>query len=150
MRVGAKVAYLNMSFSCRAYPTALNTDWFRHGDPDSDCPALSVPHAVAQPVRTGPICGQVAHYNSSVGGDTDRLPATMSAILRRRLLVRGFIQTEFAATSPNLLPRSDSWWRPEKSDTGRTSWMGSRTHQRHSSECFRVAIPAAYQDIRIG
>ena len=49
MRVGAKVAYLNMSFSCRAYPTALMTDWFRHGDPDSHCPALSVPYAVDLP-----------------------------------------------------------------------------------------------------
>ncbi len=44
-----------------------------------------------------PVCGLVAHYNGSGAADTDRLPATMSAILRRSILVRGFIQTEFAA-----------------------------------------------------
>lgn len=44
-----------------------------------------------------PVCGLVAHYNGSGSADTDQLPATMSTILRRSLLVRGFIQTEFAA-----------------------------------------------------
>ncbi len=44
-----------------------------------------------------PVCGLVAHYNGSGSADIDRLPATMSTILRRSLLVRGFIQTEFAA-----------------------------------------------------
>lgn len=43
-----------------------------------------------------PVCGLVAHYNGSSAGESDRLPATMSAILRQSLLIRGFIQTEFA------------------------------------------------------
>ena len=43
-----------------------------------------------------PVCGLVAHYNGEGAADTDRLPSTMSTILRRSLLVRGFIQTEFA------------------------------------------------------
>lgn len=43
-----------------------------------------------------PVCGLVAHYNGASTSDSDRLPATMSAILRQSLLVRGFIQTEFA------------------------------------------------------
>lgn len=43
-----------------------------------------------------PVCGLVAHYNGSGSAETDRLPMTMSTILRRSLLVRGFIQTEFA------------------------------------------------------
>jgi NADPH-dependent curcumin reductase CurA len=43
-----------------------------------------------------PVCGLVAHYNGGVAADIDRLPITMSAILRRSLTVRGFIQTEFA------------------------------------------------------
>lgn len=43
-----------------------------------------------------PVCGLVAHYNGSGSADTDRLPMTMSTILRRSLLVRGFIQTEFS------------------------------------------------------
>lgn len=44
-----------------------------------------------------PVCGLVAHYNGASTSENDRLPATMSAILRQSLLVRGFIQTEFAA-----------------------------------------------------
>ena len=43
-----------------------------------------------------PVCGLVAHYNGPTASDSDHLPATMSAILKRSLLVRGFIQTEFA------------------------------------------------------
>lgn len=44
-----------------------------------------------------PVCGLVAHYNGAGAAESDRLPATMSTILRRSLLIRGFIQTEFAA-----------------------------------------------------
>lgn len=43
-----------------------------------------------------PVCGLVAHYNGAGAGDKDRLPATMSTILRQSILVRGFIQIEFA------------------------------------------------------
>jgi len=43
-----------------------------------------------------PVCGLVAQYNGAGPSETDHLPATMSAILRRSLLIRGFIQTEFA------------------------------------------------------
>jgi NADPH-dependent curcumin reductase CurA len=50
-----------------------------------------------------PVCGLVAHYNGSGLGDNDRLPATMSTILRRSLLVRGFIQTEFASQFDDFL-----------------------------------------------
>lgn len=44
-----------------------------------------------------PVCGLVAQYNGQNTSEADRLPAMMSAILRRSLLVRGFIQSEFAA-----------------------------------------------------
>ncbi|CAH1651971.1 NADPH-dependent curcumin/dihydrocurcumin reductase [Hyphomicrobiales bacterium] len=43
-----------------------------------------------------PVCGLIAQYNGPDKGEQDRLPATMSAILRRSLLLRGFINTEFA------------------------------------------------------
>jgi NADPH-dependent curcumin reductase CurA len=43
-----------------------------------------------------PVCGLVSQYNGATKTDADHLPATMSAILRRSLLVRGFIQPEFA------------------------------------------------------
>jgi NADPH-dependent curcumin reductase CurA len=45
-----------------------------------------------------PVCGLIAQYNGAGKGDQDRLPATMSAILRRSLLLRGFINTEFVTT----------------------------------------------------
>jgi NADPH-dependent curcumin reductase CurA len=45
-----------------------------------------------------PVSGLVAQYNDMGQGDgTDRLPATMRAILTKSLTVRGFINYEFAA-----------------------------------------------------
>jgi NADPH-dependent curcumin reductase CurA len=45
-----------------------------------------------------PVSGLVAQYNDVAQGDgTDRLPATMRAILTKSLTVRGFINYEFAA-----------------------------------------------------
>jgi NADPH-dependent curcumin reductase CurA len=44
-----------------------------------------------------PVCGLVANYNDTAPPPgPDRMPALMSAILRKSLTVRGFIQTEFA------------------------------------------------------
>lgn len=43
-----------------------------------------------------PVCGLVSQYNSTDAGDRDRLPAAMGTILAQSLLIRGFIQTEFA------------------------------------------------------
>src|SRR5207253_2983485 len=52
-----------------------------------------------------PVCGLIAHYNGVGTGDgTDRLPATMRAILSKSLTVRGFINTACAAEhSPAFL-----------------------------------------------
>jgi NADPH-dependent curcumin reductase CurA len=45
-----------------------------------------------------PVSGLIAHYNDAeTGDDTDRLPATMLAILRKSLTVRGFINYDFAS-----------------------------------------------------
>jgi NADPH-dependent curcumin reductase len=44
-----------------------------------------------------PVCGLIAQYNSPGPGDgTDRLPATMREILSKSLMLRGFINSEFA------------------------------------------------------
>jgi hypothetical protein len=44
-----------------------------------------------------PVSGLIAQYNSSGPGDgTDRLPATMREILSKSLMLRGFINSEFA------------------------------------------------------
>ncbi|MGF7000508.1 NADP-dependent oxidoreductase [Paraburkholderia sp. GAS32] len=42
-----------------------------------------------------PVCGVIAHYNGAGGGERDQLPITMLEIVRRSLLVRGFINVEF-------------------------------------------------------
>jgi hypothetical protein len=42
-----------------------------------------------------PMCGVIAHYNSAAGAEQDLLPATMLAIVRRSLLMRGYINVEF-------------------------------------------------------
>jgi NADPH-dependent curcumin reductase CurA len=42
-----------------------------------------------------PICGLIAHYNGAPGAEQNLLPATMLAVLRRSLLLRGYINTEF-------------------------------------------------------
>jgi NADPH-dependent curcumin reductase CurA len=42
-----------------------------------------------------PMCGVIAHYNDPTGGERDRLPITMLEIVRRSLLVRGYINVEF-------------------------------------------------------
>jgi NADPH-dependent curcumin reductase CurA len=42
-----------------------------------------------------PMCGVIAHYNGAGGDEQDHLPATMLAIVRRSLVLRGYINTEF-------------------------------------------------------
>jgi NADPH-dependent curcumin reductase len=42
-----------------------------------------------------PMCGLIAHYNGANATGQDLLPATILAILRRSLLLRGYINTEF-------------------------------------------------------
>ena len=51
-----------------------------------------------------PVCGLVGHYTGAPHAGPDPLAATMSAILRRSLTVRGFINYEFAeALYPEFL-----------------------------------------------
>jgi NADPH-dependent curcumin reductase len=44
-----------------------------------------------------PMCGVIALYNGAGGAEQDLLPATMLAIVRRSLLLRGYINVEFVA-----------------------------------------------------
>jgi NADPH-dependent curcumin reductase CurA len=43
-----------------------------------------------------PVCGLIAHYNGDASAEPNSVAETMLAILRRSLLIRGFINTEFA------------------------------------------------------
>ena len=44
-----------------------------------------------------PVCGLVAHYNGGAPEDEAPISRTMMTVLRRSLLIRGFINTEFVA-----------------------------------------------------
>jgi NADPH-dependent curcumin reductase CurA len=60
-----------------------------------------------------PLCGLVAHYNATtLPAGPDRMQALMTAILKKSLTVRGFIQNEFAPTlEPEFLERVTPWVR---------------------------------------
>jgi NADPH-dependent curcumin reductase CurA len=60
-----------------------------------------------------PVCGLVAHYNdTALPPGPDRAAALMSAILRKSLTVRGFIQTDHAdALEDEFLARATPWVR---------------------------------------
>jgi NADPH-dependent curcumin reductase CurA len=65
------------------------------------------------PFARVPVCGLVAMYNqTSPPAGPDRTMAVMSAILRKSLTVRGFIQNEFAeALTGEFLLRATAWVR---------------------------------------
>jgi NADPH-dependent curcumin reductase CurA len=58
-----------------------------------------------------PVCGLIAHYNN--GGHQppgeDQLPGLMRATLRKSLLIRGFIQREFADQRPDFYREAGDW-----------------------------------------
>jgi NADPH-dependent curcumin reductase len=58
-----------------------------------------------------PVCGLVAHYNATeLPPGPDRTSLLLSAILRKSLTVRGFIQTEFAGSlMAEFLSRATPW-----------------------------------------
>ncbi|HET6190404.1 MAG TPA: zinc-binding dehydrogenase, partial [Trebonia sp.] len=60
-----------------------------------------------------PVCGLIGHYNATeLPAGPDRTPVLMSAILRKRLTLRGFIQTEFVAElMGEFLQRATGWVR---------------------------------------
>jgi NADPH-dependent curcumin reductase len=65
------------------------------------------------PFARVPVCGLIAMYNEpELPPGPDRTPAFMSAILRKSLTIRGFIQTEFAAgLTGEFLERATPWVR---------------------------------------
>jgi NADPH-dependent curcumin reductase CurA len=58
-----------------------------------------------------PVCGLVAHYNDTeLPPGPDRATSLMSAILRKRLTVQGFIQTDYVGTlQEEFLTRATPW-----------------------------------------
>ncbi|HEV7322855.1 MAG TPA: NADP-dependent oxidoreductase [Ensifer sp.] len=58
-----------------------------------------------------PVCGLIAHYNQAAGAQEggDRLPGVMREVLSRSLLIRGFIQREFADQRPAFYQEMAGW-----------------------------------------
>ncbi len=79
----------NLAAAC---PDGIDVYWENVAGPvwDAVLPLLNLYSRV-------PVCGLAANYNDSGFGDRDRLPATMGVVLAQSVLIRGFIQTEFAA-----------------------------------------------------
>jgi NADPH-dependent curcumin reductase CurA len=59
-----------------------------------------------------PVCGLISQYNAPAGGTSgeDRLPNAMAQIMGKSLTLRGFIQTEFAATQMDDFLRDAGQW----------------------------------------
>jgi hypothetical protein len=59
-----------------------------------------------------PVCGLVAHYNDTAPpAGPDQLPGFMRTVLTRRVMVRGFIQFDFADLTPRFLDEMAEWLR---------------------------------------
>jgi NADPH-dependent curcumin reductase CurA len=59
-----------------------------------------------------PLCGLVASYNAtSLPAGPDRTTLLLTAILKKRLTVRGFIVSDFAPLEPEFLRRAAQWVR---------------------------------------
>lgn len=62
-----------------------------------------------------PVCGLIAHYNDTdLPAGPDQLPRLMRAVLTHRVLIRGFIQFDFAPRFPDFLRDMSEWIRSGK------------------------------------
>jgi len=58
-----------------------------------------------------PVCGLIAHYNDTQAVAPKWAPSLMRAVLTKRLTLRGFIVTDFAARHGDFLRDMSSWVR---------------------------------------
>lgn len=59
-----------------------------------------------------PVCGLIAHYNDTeLPAGPDQLPRLMQTVLTRRVMMRGFIQFDFAPRFPDFLRDMSGWIR---------------------------------------
>ena len=57
-----------------------------------------------------PVCGLIAQYNATeLPPGPNRLPVLMRNVLTKRLLIRGFIVTDFAARFPDFIRDVPQW-----------------------------------------
>lgn len=59
-----------------------------------------------------PVCGLIAHYNDTqLPAGPDQLPRLMRAVLTHRVMIRGFIQFDFAPRFPDFQRDMSDWIR---------------------------------------
>jgi NADPH-dependent curcumin reductase CurA len=58
-----------------------------------------------------PLCGLIAHYNDTQAAAPKWAPSLMRAVLTKRLTIRGFIVTDFAARHGDFVRDMSSWVR---------------------------------------
>jgi NADPH-dependent curcumin reductase CurA len=56
-----------------------------------------------------PVCGLIAHYNDTEAKPPKWAPSMMRAVLTKRLTIRGFIVSDFAARQANFLRDMSGW-----------------------------------------
>jgi NADPH-dependent curcumin reductase len=62
-----------------------------------------------------PVCGLIAHYNDTeLPGGPNRIPQLMRAVLTKRLTMRGFIVSDFAAKEADFLRDVSTWLRERR------------------------------------
>ncbi|QJX01407.1 NADP-dependent oxidoreductase [Alcanivorax sp. IO_7] len=62
-----------------------------------------------------PVCGRIAHYNDTeMPQGPDRLPGFMGKVLVKRLLIKGFIQFDYAHRGPDFQRDMSAWIRDGK------------------------------------
>jgi NADPH-dependent curcumin reductase CurA len=61
-----------------------------------------------------PVCGLIAHYNDTKASAPKWAPSLMSAVLTKRLTIRGFIVSDFAARHGDFLSDMSQWVREGK------------------------------------
>lgn len=85
-----KCAYVHDEIGFEACPNAIDVYFENVGGPiwQAVLPLLNRFARV-------PMCGVIAHYNGAAGAEQDLLPTTMLAIVRRSLVLRGYIYSEF-------------------------------------------------------
>ena len=85
-----------------------------------------------------PVCGLIAQYNA-----TTPMPGPdMFSVLRKRLLLRGFIVSDFAANKAISCAMSANGCARVASNIARTSSTGWRRRPRRSLACCRVRTSA--------
>jgi NADPH-dependent curcumin reductase len=61
-----------------------------------------------------PVCGLIAHYNDTQAAAPKWAASMMRAVLTKRLTIRGFIVSDFAARHPDFLRDMSQWVREGK------------------------------------